>query len=192
MPDGSAKPRTGIRDPHQWRLWLSGLFGSRYDGLTHFAVITPRVLMRCGQPRVRDLETIRQAHGLRTIVCVRGGTRHPLRGRWFRREQAYCHERGVHLEHMPFSDAATPPADVFERFLTIVRDADCQPVLVHCEQGFHRTGILCAAYRVRVEQWPIERAVEEMRRHGFEIERDKRRALLEAFLKWANQADRAE
>ena len=58
MPDGSAKPRTGIRDPHQWRLWLSGLFGSRYDGLTHFAVITPRVLMRCGQPRVRDLETI--------------------------------------------------------------------------------------------------------------------------------------
>ena len=177
--------RTGLRDPHQWRLWLSGVLGSRYDGLTHFTVVQPGVLLRCGQPRVRDLEQIRAEHGLGTIVCARGGTRHPLRGRWFRLERAYCVRAGIHLEHMPFSDAATPPADLFERFLALVGDADRRPVLVHCEQGFHRTGILCAAYRIRVCGWTIEAAVEELRQHGFEADRPKRRPLLDALLAWA-------
>lgn len=179
------RTRSGLSDPHQWRLWLAGLIGSRYDGLCHFAVVEPGVLMRCGQPRVRELEQIRVEHGLRTVVCARGGTRHPLRGRWFRKEQVYCAAAGIHLEHMPFSDAATPPADVFERFLTLVAEPTRRPVLVHCEQGFHRTGILCAAYRIRACGWALEQALEEMRAYGFDFERAKRRPLLEALRVWA-------
>jgi protein tyrosine/serine phosphatase len=170
--------------PRQWWLWASGLVGSRYDGLHHFAVVEPGVLLRCGQPRTRDLEQIQREHGLATIVCARGGTRHPLRGRWFRRERRWCAAAGVQLEHMPFSDRSAPPEDIFDRFLTLLRDPQRRPVLVHCEQGFHRTGILCAAYRTAECGWPVERAVEEMIRLGFEIHRDKRRALYDAFLAW--------
>ena len=180
--------RAGWRNLHQWRLWLTGLVGSRYDGLTHFAVVEPGVLLRCGQPRTRDLDEIRAAHGLQTVVCARGGTRHPLRGRWFRKERAWCAQHGVTLVHMPFSDAATPPARVIEDFLQIVADANRRPVLVHCEQGFHRTGILCAAYRVRCCQWTFEQAVEEMRNCGFEVEREKRRPLVGALREWATTA----
>lgn len=179
-----ARRRTGRADPHQWRLWLSGLVGSRYDGLHHFHVVEPGVLMRSGQPRVCDLEQIRGKYGLNTIVCGRGGTRHPLRGRWFGKERVYCRQAGIHLEHMPFSDAAAPPANVFDRFLEIVRQPARCPVLVHCEQGFHRTGILCAAYRLRVCNWPLERALEEMRACGFDFERPKRRPLLDALRAW--------
>jgi protein tyrosine/serine phosphatase len=186
VSEPGARVRTGISDPHQWRLWLAGLVGSRYDGLTHFHVVAPDVLMRSGQPHTRDLDEIRNRHGLSTIVCARGGTRHPLRGRWFRRERAWCAAHGVHLEHMPFSDADVPPADIFERFLQIVADPARQPVLVHCEQGFHRTGILCAAYRVRLQGWPIEQARAELERLGFESSRAKRRPLLDAFLTWAH------
>jgi protein tyrosine/serine phosphatase len=185
MPNAPQRPRTGIRDPHQWKLWLAGLVGARYDGLTHFGIVAAGVLMRSGQPRARDLDTIRDEHGLKTIVCARGGTRHPLRGRWFRKERAWCDQRGVHLEHMPFSDSATPPADVFERFLTLISDPARRPVLVHCEQGFHRTGILCAAYRIRVEGWPLEKALEEMRAAGYEFDRPKRRPLADALRQWA-------
>ncbi len=185
MTDAPPRPRRGLTDPHQWRLWLAGLIGSRYDGLCHFHVVEPGVLMRCGQPRNADLEWIRAEHGLRTVVCARGGTRHPLRGRWFRRERAYCEANGITLEHLPFSDAAAPPADVFERFLALVADPQCRPVLVHCEQGFHRTGLLCAAYRVRLSGWPLERALEEMRAFGFDFDRAKRRPLLEALTHWA-------
>jgi protein tyrosine/serine phosphatase len=177
--------RTGLTDPHQWRLWLSGLIGARYDGLAHFHVVEPGVLMRCGQPRIRDLEQIRAAHGLSTVVCARGGTRHPLRGRWFRKERVWCAQTGVQLEHLPFSDAATPPADVFARFLEIMQQPQRRPVLVHCEQGFHRTGLLCAAYRIRLCNWPLDRALDEMRAYGFDFARPKRRPLLDALLAWA-------
>ncbi len=179
------RPHSGIADPHQWRLWLAGLVGSRYDGLRHFSVVEPGVLMRCGQPRVSDLEQIRAKHGLQTIVCARGGTRHPLRGRWFRKERAFCEREGLHLEHMPFSDASTPPADIFDRFLEIVRSPSMRPVLVHCEQGFHRTGILSAAYRISLAGWPLARALDEMRAAGFDTERPKRRLLLDALTQWA-------
>lgn len=173
------------REPQQWRLWLMGLVGSRYDGLAHFHVVEPGVLMRSGQPRVRDLEQIRTTHGLRTIVCARGGTRHPLRGRWFRKERTYCAQAGIELVHLPFSDAASPPAEVFERFLTIVEQPARHPVLVHCEQGFHRTGVLCAAYRLRLCGWSLDRTLEELRAFGFDVARPKRRPLLEALLHWA-------
>jgi protein tyrosine/serine phosphatase len=179
-------PAAGLTSLHQWRLWLAGLIGSRYDGLTHFHVVEPGVLLRCGQPHLRDLERIRAEHGLRTIVCARGGTRHPLRGRWFRKEQAYCRQHGIHLEHLSFSDTRTPPAEVFERFLSLVQQRERQPALVHCEQGFHRTGILCAAYRVRVNGWTLDAAIEEMRACGFEVERRKRRPLLDALRQWAS------
>lgn len=164
----------------QLRLWLAGLVGSRYDGLHNFHVVEPGTLFRCGQPRTTDLNGILAGHGLRTIICARGGTRHPLRGRWFRKEARWCREHGVELVHMPFSDAAAPPAEVFDRFLSIVRDPARRPVLVHCEQGFHRTGVLCASYRVVVGGWTLERALAEMAALGFELERDKRRPLLDA------------
>lgn len=185
----SARPRIerGMRSWHQWRLWLAGLIGSRYDGLTHFRVVEPGVLLRCGQPTIADLEHIRQAHGLRALVCARGGTRHPLRGRWFRKERAWCAQRGITLVHLPFSDAALPPSAVFEQFLDVVRASENRPVLVHCEQGFHRTGVLCAAYRIALGGWTLEQALAEMATLGFEATSAKRRPLLEALQAWAAQ-----
>lgn len=181
----AAARRSGLRDPHQWYLWLTGLIGSRYDGLRNFHVVTPGVLLRAGQPHVRDLDQIRAEHGLRTIVCARGGTRHPLRGRWFGKERAWCARHGVRFEHMPFSDADVPPAVVFDQFLDLLALPESRPVLVHCEQGFHRTGILCAAHRIRNEGWELDRALAELQSLGFEIERPKRRLLLDALLQWA-------
>ena len=180
----SRQYQTGVRSAHQWRLWLAGLIGARYDGLAHFHIVAPGVLMRAGQPRTRDLETIRQQHGLRTVVCARGGTRHPLRGRWFRKERRWCAANNIRFEHMPFSDANTPPADVFAQFLEMMNDPANHPLLVHCEQGFHRTGILVAAYRVRTCGWPVQQALDELVACGFEMKRDKRRPLLDALLQF--------
>lgn len=184
--ESAARPagRPPWLQPRQWRLWLLGLFGSRYDGLHHFAVVEPGVLFRCGQPRPRDLAQVHARYGLKTIVCARGGTRHPLRGRWFRRERRWCEGAGVLLVHMPFSDRAAPPEGLFDRFLSLVRDPERRPVLVHCEQGFHRTGVLCAVYRIAECGWAPDRAVEEMIRLGFEVHREKRRELLDALLRW--------
>lgn len=185
MTAAASRPRRRWQDPRQWWLWLTGLVGSRYDRLHNFHVVTPGVLLRCGQPHVRDLERIAREHGLRSVFVARGGTRHPLRGRWFRRQRAWCDAHNVRFFHEPFSDAAAPPSDIFERFLKVVADSANRPVLVHCEQGWHRTGVLCAAYRIANEGWSLAAAVEEMVRLGYEADRAKRRPLLEALERWA-------
>lgn len=178
--------QAGVGSWHQWRMWISGLLGSRYDGLTHFHVVQAGVLLRCGQPALRDLEAIRRMHGLRTIVAARGGTRHPLRGRWFREERAWCAQHGIRFVHLPFSDAATPPGDVFDAFLRELARPQNLPLLVHCEQGFHRTGVLCAAFRIAVQGWSLDEALAELHTLGFEP-REKRQPLVTALTRWAAQ-----
>lgn len=165
-------------------LWLQGLIGSRYDGLRHFSVVVPGRLMRSGQPRVADLRTIAAQHGLRTIVVARGGTRHPLRGAWFRKERRFCAANGVELEHMPFSDSKTPPTELFDRFVDLARDPKRWPILVHCEQGFHRTGVLVGAYRLAIDGWDMPRVLGEMESAGFEMDVEKRQGLLDALRAW--------
>lgn len=186
--DAPRVPARGLASAHQWRLWLAGLVGSRYDGLRHFAVVEPGVLLRCGQPHVRDLDQIRTTHGLGAILCARGGTRHPLRGRWFRKQRRWCAQHGVELVHIRMSDAHTPPAEAFDRLLALTADPARRPVLVHCEQGFHRTGVLCAAYRLAACGWSWEQAADEMQRHGFDLDDRKRRPLLDALRAWSTTA----
>lgn len=191
QPPAPPKPTSGLASAHQWRLWLSGLVGSRYDGLRHFAVVEPGVLMRSGQPHVRDLDWIHATHGLRTIMAVRGGTRHPLRGRWFRKQTAWCAAHDVELVHIRMSDEHTPPAEAFDRLLKLIGDPARCPVLVHCEQGFHRTGIMVAAFRMAVSGWSWDETVAEMSHFKFEISNQKRRPLVDALRQWAVASGRA-
>lgn len=188
MSDSATARRARWREPQQWRLWLQGLFGVRYDGLAHFAVVDPGALMRSGQPRLRDLEYIRTTYGLKTIIAARGGVRHPLRGRWFQDQRRWCAANQVRFEHVPLTDHDTPPDEFFGRVLEIYRDRTNYPILVHCEQGFHRTGVLCAAYRVAVNRWPLDRALEEMHRRGYSPDDEKRRPLYAALLRWADES----
>ncbi len=50
--------------------------------------------------------------------------------------------------------------------LQAVRDAE-KPVLVHCQHGADRTGMMVAMYRIVEQGWSKERAIAEMREGGF-------------------------
>ena len=53
------------------------------------------------------------------------------------------------------------------RFLQIVSDKEKQPVFVHCRYGSDRTGMMCAVYRIVVEGWSKQQAIDEMTKGGF-------------------------
>jgi protein tyrosine/serine phosphatase len=57
------------------------------------------------------------------------------------------------------------------RFLRIVTDTNRAPVFVHCLHGSDRTGTMIAIYRMAVENWSKEAAIEEMTRGGFGFHR---------------------
>jgi tyrosine-protein phosphatase SIW14 len=53
------------------------------------------------------------------------------------------------------------------RFLGIVTDPNRTPVFVHCQRGADRTGLMCAVYRIVVQGWSKDQAIEEMTKGGF-------------------------
>lgn len=60
-----------------------------------------------------------------------------------------------------------PEYDEIKEFLQIATDKDKQPVFVHCQHGADRTGIMVAVYRIVVEEWTKEKALEEMTKGPF-------------------------
>jgi tyrosine-protein phosphatase SIW14 len=63
--------------------------------------------------------------------------------------------------------ADTPSDEQVRAFFDVVTDEKRKPVFVHCAQGKDRTGTMCALYRMEVEGWTPERAIEEMHAYGY-------------------------
>ena len=123
-------------------------------GLPNFAQIAPG-LYRSAQPTALGMRSA-QALGIKTIVNLRAfhSDRDELAGTGLR----YFHVR-VHAWH--------PEVEDIVAFLAVALNPVNQPVLVHCEHGADRTGMMVAAYR-RVEQgWTVDEALAELPRFGF-------------------------
>ncbi len=55
--------------------------------------------------------------------------------------------------------------------LSVMVTARNRPLVVHCYHGADRTGLVCAAYRVVVQGWPKEKAIDEMICGGYGFHR---------------------
>lgn len=74
--------------------------------------------------------------------------------------------RHATLEHIPVWTWHVTDDEIFD-FLRIASDPAKQPVLVHCQHGADRTGLMVAAYRVVVQDWNKEDAIREMQHGGY-------------------------
>ena len=112
-------------------------------------------LYRGAQPSMEGMRELKQM-GVRTIVNLRTmhSDRDELKG------------VGLMYEHLPF-EIWKPQDEEVVRFLRIVTDPNLAPVFVHCQRGADRTGTMCAMYRIVVQGWDKEEAIEEMTRGGF-------------------------
>ena len=64
-------------------------------------------------------------------------------------------------------DAWNVKEDDAVRFLQLATDKARQPVFVHCQHGADRAGAMCAVYRVAVDGWTKQQAIDEMTQGGF-------------------------
>ncbi len=72
---------------------------------------------------------------------------------------------GITEYRFPVAAGSLTEEQLFEA-LKIIRDVP-RPILIHCWHGSDRTGAVVAAYRIAFEQWPVTKALEEMRRKEF-------------------------
>lgn len=83
------------------------------------------------------------------------------------KERVWAEQLGIRLKWMPFHPAIYPTDEDLESAVEYVSDPANQPVFVHCDHGCDRTGLVIAAYRIKVDGWSPEKAWREMIREGF-------------------------
>ena len=128
------------------------------------------VLYRSGQPQGAALKDLRDRYHIRTVISLVAPDSTPAA----KAEAEFCQANGIRFVSLPLENAEFTEAQAAQ-FLATVRDPACQPVLVHCEYGRNRTGYAVAYYRIAVDHWTYEAAVDEARRLGFPKSSDQER-----------------
>jgi len=112
-------------------------------------------LYRSAQPSATGMKNLKTM-GMETIVNLRS----------FHSDRDEIGDLGLAYEHI-YMKAWHPEEKEVVRFLQIVTNAKRKPVLVHCQHGADRTGTMVALYRIVVQGWSKDEAVEEMVKGGF-------------------------
>lgn len=120
--------------------------------LPNYGVVEPDALHRGGQPDASGLKEL-ENKGIKTVIHLRSRKLKKYKGQLKR-------------FFIPFNPYQ-PRDKVVIEFLKVIGNQSHHPVFVHCFHGADRTGMLCAIYRIVIQKWDKEKAIEEMKKYGF-------------------------
>lgn len=133
------------------------LGGARYGYWTlverRWLTITEDLVYKSGTLTPDRLVSRVEKYGIRTVIDLR---REP--------EEVLASERdaltkvGVRYVNVPTGQV--PPDEAVEDYLELMDDSSIYPVLVHCEHGAGRGVLFSALYRIEIEGWSPQEALE--------------------------------
>lgn len=113
-------------------------------------------LYRAAQPDARMMREY-EDYGIKTVINLRN----------FNSDKDEVRGTGLVLVEIPILTWSLEIGEVVE-VLQAIRDAK-KPVLIHCQHGADRTGLMVAMYRIVEQGWSKEKAIDEMKNgpYGF-------------------------
>lgn len=123
-------------------------------GLSNLFRVNER-LYRGAQPTAEGMRELR-ALGVKTVVNLR----------WLHSDRDEIGSLELGYEHIYMKAWHAEDEDVIQ-FLRIATDPAKQPVFLHCQHGSDRTGTMIAVYRMAVDGWTADEAIDEMMRGGY-------------------------
>lgn len=124
------------------------------QGLPNLYKISPD-LYRGAQPQKSGIEELKKL-GIKTIINFRTSNE----------DQRLIEGYTFNYVHLPMN-AFFPSKKKFSRFLEIVSDPAMVPVFIHCQYGADRTGAATALYRIKIQKWSPDEAINEMVNGGY-------------------------
>ena len=122
----------------------------------NFHAIAPGIY-RSNQPSGSQLGAIHARVGLRTVLNLRGQSKHSF----YLFETEACRDLGLTLVDLPLSASQAPSVARLEQLVTLLETME-KPFLIHCKSGADRTGLAAALYLLLVEKQPIEVAKRQL------------------------------
>jgi protein tyrosine/serine phosphatase len=112
---------------------------------------------RSAQPEEAGFKALALDPGIKTVVSLRA----------FHNDTSMLQGTGIQLLRVPIFTWNIDTEDVV-RALAAVRQAEAKgPVLLHCQHGADRTGLIMALYRVLYQGWTKAAALDEMQNGHF-------------------------
>jgi len=127
-------------------------------GVENFARVNP-ALYRGGQPTEEGFRQLK-AMGIKTVIDFRS----------YHSTKKQVEAAGMTALEIPLKAdlGSTPPDDeALKAFFGVVLDPARQPVYIHCAFGKDRTGTMAAVYRLEVDGWNADEALQEMEAFGY-------------------------
>lgn len=123
-------------------------------GLPNFYKVS-KDLYRGAQPTAEGMKELEKL-GIKTVINLRAmhSDRDEIKGTTLAYEHINITTLNIEDKHVI-------------HFLQIVTDPNRTPVFVHCQHGSDRTGTMCAVYRIIIQDWSKDEAIEEMTKGGF-------------------------
>lgn len=145
-----------------------------YKTLYHFRTVDEGKIYRSGCLKPEGWEKLHARTGFKTIVNLRSveerTKENDSKGDWYNNEKNFAASKNITLVDIPMQTDTPPTPEQVKEFLGIVTDKAKLPVLIHCEAGVIRTGMMVAVYRIAVLNEPNGKVLAElpMFGHGFD------------------------
>lgn len=124
------------------------------DGVPNLHKVTDR-LYRSGQPTASGMKRL-EALGIRTVINLRA----------FHSDRDNVADTTLLDEELSVKTWHIEDEDVV-RVLRLLRAPTGGPYLVHCQHGADRTGTMVAMFRIVVQGWSREKAIDELVNGGY-------------------------
>lgn len=140
-------PREGAR-PEKWACKME------LEGVPNLHKVSDN-LYRSAQPTAEGMGNLEKM-GIKTVINLR----------YFSLDDALV--EGTNLQMVRYRTLTWYPGkDNAVSFLKLMNENDQGPYLIHCYHGSDRTGAMCALYRMKLQGWSYEDAVDEMTHGGY-------------------------
>ena len=139
-------------------LLIAGGYAAYVVATGNVREVAPGLMYRSGQLGPAGLERLAQAHGLRSVLNLRGPNPDEA---WYRAETNACAKLGLYHRDVALS-AGMPLTDTqIPKLIEILKQVP-KPVLIHCNGGADRTGLVAAVYRYSIAGEPADVAYSEL------------------------------
>jgi protein tyrosine/serine phosphatase len=142
-------------------LLFVGAYAGRLYVTSNFHTVLANELYRSAQVTPERLASYQQAHGIRTVINLRGANE---RASWYQKEVAASERLGI--VHVDFRMSAQKLLSVEKASALVdILKSSAKPILIHCEWGADRSGLVAALYLAAVAGAGEEKAEEQLSIH---------------------------
>lgn len=124
----------------------------------NFHPVVPGELYRSAQPSPERLTAYQQEFGIKTIINLRGSRSGKA---WYDQEVVAARRLGIAQVDYRMSSSRELTRQKAAELLEILKTAE-KPILIHCQSGADRSGLVAALYVARIAQQGEEAAEEQI------------------------------